>query len=97
MTYEGGTTCHGYFAKVSRRSGRHGSCLALSIRLPEVLKMLRRLERVVLDVKTHTALARELSLGLYEAFSALARGRSQTMQDALSAHDARIRTELPGF
>jgi hypothetical protein len=58
--------------------------------------MLRRIERVVLDVKTHTALARELSLGLYEAFSVIARGRSE-VHDALSAHHARIQSELPGF
>ena len=58
--------------------------------------MLRRIERVVLDVKTHTALARELSVGLYEAIHALARGRAG-LNDELDRHHARIQSELPGF
>jgi hypothetical protein len=58
--------------------------------------MLRRIERVVLDVRTHTALARELSVGLYEAIHVLARGRT-ALHDELDRHEARIQRELPGF
>jgi len=58
--------------------------------------MLRRIERVVLDIKTHAMVARELSLGLYQAVTVLTRGRAQ-LDDELGRHDAQVQRELPGF
>ena len=52
--------------------------------------------RIVTDFATSAALAKELSLGLYEAFAFLALGRDQ-LEATFAQHDARIRAELPGF
>ena len=57
--------------------------------------MFRRIGRVVTDVRAHAAFAVEVSLGVYEALTALARGRAQ-IDAALNEH-ARLRSELPGF
>jgi hypothetical protein len=58
--------------------------------------MLRRLERVVQDLRETAVAARELSVGAIEAFAVLAAGRSN-MNAVFEKHDARIRRELPGF
>ena len=52
--------------------------------------------RIFSDVATSAAIAKELSLGLYEALAFLAAGRSE-LESAFATHDARIRAELPGF
>ncbi len=61
-----------------------------------IVAMLRRLERVVQDLKLHAAAAREISVGALEAFAVLAGGRSE-LEVTFARHDARIRRELPGF
>jgi hypothetical protein len=40
--------------------------------------------------------ARELSLGLYQAVSVLTRGRAE-LDAALGRHDEQVQRELPGF
>ena len=57
--------------------------------------MFRRIGRVVTDVRAHAAFAVEVSIGVYEALTALARGRAQI--DATLNEHARLRSELPGF
>ena len=54
------------------------------------------LRRIVSEFTTSAAVAKELSLGLYEAFAFLALGRDQ-LEATFVDHDARIRAELPGF
>ena len=54
------------------------------------------LRRIVTDFATSAAIAKELSIGLYEAFAFLALGRAE-LEAAFAQHDARIRAELPGF
>jgi hypothetical protein len=58
--------------------------------------MLRRIERVVSDLRGHAALARELSLGLVQAVSVLALGRAE-LEDAVGRHERSSQSELPGF
>ena len=52
--------------------------------------------RLVSDFTTSAALAKELSLGLYEALAFLTLGRHE-IEAMFAQHDARIRSELPGF
>jgi hypothetical protein len=58
--------------------------------------MLRRIERVVRDLREHAVAARELSVGALEAFATLTRGRSE-LEATFARHDANVRRELPGF
>lgn len=52
--------------------------------------------RIVSDFATSAAIAKELSLGLYEALAFLTVSRSE-LEVLFAKHDARIRAELPGF
>lgn len=54
------------------------------------------LRRIVLDLTSHANVAKELSLGLYEAFSSLTRRRS-ALEATYARHDAYVQSELPGF
>jgi hypothetical protein len=54
------------------------------------------LRRIVSEFATSAAVAKELSLGLYEALAFLALGRDE-LEATFAQHDARIRAELPGF
>lgn len=58
--------------------------------------MLRSINRVVVDLRAHAAVARQLSVGVYEAVAVLARGYAE-IEAAFRRHDARVQTELPGF
>lgn len=52
--------------------------------------------RIVSEFATSAAIAKELSLGLYEALAYLTVSRSE-LEATFERHDARIRAELPGF
>jgi len=52
--------------------------------------------RLVSDFAVSAVIARELSLGLYEAFAFLTQGRSE-IDATFEQYDARIRASLPGF
>lgn len=52
--------------------------------------------RIVSDFAASAVIARELSLGIYEAFAFLTQGRSE-IDAAFARYDAKIRAELPGF
>ena len=54
------------------------------------------LRRIVSDITAHATVAKEISLGLYEAFSALTRRRS-ALDATYARHDAYVQSELPGF
>lgn len=54
------------------------------------------LRRIVSDFTTGAAIAKEVSIGLYEAFAFLALGRAE-LDATFEQYDARIRAELPGF
>lgn len=54
------------------------------------------LRRLVSDLTAHASLAKELSLGIYEALSTLTRRRS-VLEATYARHDAYIQSELPGF
>ena len=54
------------------------------------------LRRIVSDLTAHASVAKELSLGLYEAISALTR-RKAVLEATYAHHDACIQSELPGF
>ena len=54
------------------------------------------LRRIVSEVASSAAIAKELSLGLYEALAFFALGRDE-LEATFAQHDARIRAELPGF
>lgn len=42
--------------------------------------MRRRIERIVLNARTHAAVARELGLGLYQAVAIIARRRPELLE-----------------
>jgi hypothetical protein len=52
--------------------------------------------RIASEFATSAAIAKELSIGLYEALAFLTISRSE-LEAAFAKHDARIRAELPGF
>jgi hypothetical protein len=54
------------------------------------------LRRIVSDFTTSAAIAKELSLGIYEALAFWTLGRAE-LEATFAQHDARIRAELPGF
>jgi hypothetical protein len=54
------------------------------------------LRRIVSDITAHATVAKEISLGLYDVFSALTR-RRYTLESAYAQHDAYVQSELPGF
>ena len=54
------------------------------------------LRRIVSDLSAHASVAKELSLGLYEAFSTLTR-RKAILEATYAQHDAYVQSELPGF
>jgi hypothetical protein len=57
--------------------------------------MLRRIEGVVVDLTHGAAVAKEVSVGLYQAFAFLVRGESE-LDRAFARHDAAIQKELVG-
>jgi hypothetical protein len=52
--------------------------------------------RIVSEFATSAAIAKELSLGIYEALALLTSGGGE-LEAAFARHDERIRAELPGF
>lgn len=46
----------------------------------EIIVMRRRIERIVLNARTHAAVARELGLGLYQAVAIIARRRPELLE-----------------
>jgi hypothetical protein len=54
------------------------------------------LRRIVSDLTSHASVAKELSLGLYEALSTLTR-RKAVLEATYARHDAYIQSGLPGF
>lgn len=57
--------------------------------------MLRRIEGVVGDLTHGAAVAKEVSLGLYQAIAFLVRGESE-LERTFARHDAAIQKELVG-
>lgn len=54
------------------------------------------LRRIVSDLTSHASVAKEISLGLYEAISSLTR-RKAVLEATYAQHDAYVQSELPGF
>jgi hypothetical protein len=58
--------------------------------------MLRRIARVVNNVKDGAYVAREISAGLYEAVASVLRVQSD-LEAIVGEHEAQIQAQLPGF
>lgn len=54
------------------------------------------IRRMVTELRTHAATARELSLGVVDVIAFLARGRSE-IDHVFYSHHAAVVRDLPGF
>jgi hypothetical protein len=56
------------------------------------------IRRIVSDITAHATVAKEISLGIYEAFATMTTTRRRSMiESAFARQDAHIQSGLPGF